>query len=158
MSDPETNLPDPDWLAELVARVLAHPYQRFCGLELIEHGQGQAVTRFPINENTANTVGTLHAGALYGMIDISSVFALVTVLDPTLRPVSHDLRFSVMRMASKGEFVEIRTRVLRAGRRIAFVDAQAWSLQAAIEGPSDCDAEPTLIASATIVKSIVARE
>ncbi len=124
--------------------VLAHPFHRFCGLELISQEPGASVCRFPVDDNTANPAGVLHGGILYGMMDVCAFLALTPMLADSEQAVSHDVHCSVLRPVSKGKSVELRARVDRKGKSIAFIRVEAW-------------VDDKLVGTGTITKSVLSR-
>lgn len=125
------------------------PYHRFCGLRLIHQAPGEATCRFEVDEHTAGGGGYLHGGILYGLLDVCAYFAVIPMLGPGYWAMSHDVHFALLGPAYGGATVELRAKVDRKGRRIAFTRVEAWRVGA--------DSEE-LIATGTVTKSIVLSE
>jgi uncharacterized protein (TIGR00369 family) len=68
--------------------------------------------------------GIAHGGALASLLDTAAAFAVHTLLDPAARTVTVDLTVHFLRPVSAGR-VEARARVLREGRRILIISAEA---------------------------------
>jgi uncharacterized protein (TIGR00369 family) len=108
-------------LREAFARV---PYARLLGLEFVGAARGEATFALEVREELTRMGGIAHGGALASLLDTAAAFAVHTLLAPEERTVTVDLTVHFLRPAGEGR-VEARARVLRAGRRIVIITAEA---------------------------------
>ena len=121
---PPTVLP-PAEVAARVGDVLEVPLHRFLGVELLDPGDPVAGIWFPVAEPALNNVGILHGGVVTALLDVASYLALLPELRPDENAVTHDLSVSLLRRVSAGSRVEMTGTVLRRGRSVAFLRAEA---------------------------------
>jgi len=127
--------------------LLDHPYQRFCGLALIEQGAGTCTTRLRVGPNVTNLADNLHGGVLYSMADVTCMLATLTQLGADEYAVSHSVQVSVLSPVAAGVEVTFEAEVLRRGRSLVFTQCHAWK---------PCDGTRRMVATAMIVKSLLA--
>ncbi len=125
---------------------LSVPMQQHCGLKLIRQDCGYAEAGFTVSENTGAPGGTLHGGVLYAMMDATSLLSLLPLLDDKVFAVIHNVTFSLMNAAFIGNKVNLKARVMKRGKKVAFMNIEAWTF----EGD-----EERQIAQGTVTKSIV---
>ncbi len=118
------------------------PLHKQLGIESIQSESGQASFSITLNEHGLNPRGSLHGGIVYLLCDVCAYSALVSVLDQDKDGVTHDIHVSVMRPASLGDFLEVKAKVQRLGRRLAFIDSEVFVRE-------------KMIASARVTKSII---
>lgn len=100
------------------------PLQQFCGLTLKYQSSEYADCVFTVGENTGTPFGTTHGGVLYAMMDVASLCALIPHLKDSEHAVSHSVNFSLMRAAKDGEEVVLRARLLKRGKKVAFISVE----------------------------------
>ena len=125
-----------------VSAVLGIPLHRFLGMELRDAADPAAGIWFPVAEPTLNPSGLLHAGVIYTLMDVASFLALIGSLADDEHAVTHDLTVSLLRPVSAGKRVDITGSVLRRGRAVAFMRAEAT-----VDGD--------VVAAAQVTKSVV---
>jgi uncharacterized protein (TIGR00369 family) len=108
-------------LREAFARV---SYARLLGLEFVGASRGEATFALEIREELTRMGGIAHGGALASLLDTAAAFAVHTLLAPEERTVTVDLTVHFLRPVGEGR-VEARAQVLRAGRRIVIISAEA---------------------------------
>ena len=91
---------------------------------------------------TLNPVGLLHAGVIYSLMDVACFLALIQQLEDDEHAVTHDLTVSLLRPVSPGKRVDITGTVLRRGRQVAFMRA-------------DATVDGQVVAAAQVTKSVV---
>lgn len=129
-----------DW-QQRVTDVLAMPLNVYIGLAWNGTEGSVARTSFVVrHEHLA--LGSLHAAMLYAAMEATCLFALLPALGKNNRAVTHDFHASVMRTVGLGETCEIDSRVVKHGRTLAFIDANA-------------KVADKLVATARVTKSIV---
>ena len=135
--------PFPADSAARVAAVLAIPLHRFLGVALLDPDDPPAGIWFPVEEPAQNNVGVLHGGVVSALLDVASYLALLPTFEPGEHAVTHDLSVSLLRPVSAGSRVELTGTVLRRGRAVAFLRAEAR-----VDG--------RIVAAAQVTKTLVA--
>jgi uncharacterized protein (TIGR00369 family) len=125
-------------LREVFTRV---PYAQLLGLEFVAAERGSAAFALDVREELTRMGGILHGGAVFSLLDTAAACAVHTILEPGARTVTIDLTIHFLRPFSSGR-LHARARVLRAGRRIAFLSVEAT------------DATGVLISTATTTYAI----
>jgi uncharacterized protein (TIGR00369 family) len=124
----DTDVSQSDLAAEELARLHAAfaqvAYARLLGLELTSVERGAAVVSLAVRPELTRMEGIMHGGALASVIDTASALAVLSLLAPGEQTVTVDLTLHFLRPISSGT-VRAQARVLRAGRRIAFVAVEA---------------------------------
>ena len=119
-----TDVP-PRSAAARVEGVLSIPLHRFLGVALLDVDDPSAGIWFPVETATQNQVGVLHGGVVTALLDVASYLALLPSLGPDEHAVTHDLAVSLLRPVPAGSRVELTGSVLRRGRALAFLRAEA---------------------------------
>jgi uncharacterized protein (TIGR00369 family) len=135
-------VPSDSAFATRVQAVLGIPLHRFLGMELRDAGDPAAGIWFPVAAPTLNPSGLLHAGVIYTLMDVASFLALAPHLGDDEHAVTHDLTVSLLRPVAADRRVDIVGTVLRRGRAVAFLRAEAT-----VDGE--------LVAAAQVTKSVV---
>ena len=135
-------MPSPTALAARVQAVLDIPLHRFLGMELREPADPSAGIWFPVAGPAQNQAAMLHGGVVYTLLDVASFLALLPHLSDEEHAVTHDLTVSLLRPVSADARVDVRGSVLRRGRAVAFLRAEAT-----VEGE--------VVAAAQVTKSVV---
>jgi len=125
-----------------VRAVLGIPFHRFLGMELRDAADPAAGIWFPVAGPTLNPVGSLHAGVIYSLMDVASFLALIRHLEDDEHAVTHDLTVSLLRPVGPDKRVDLTGTVLRRGRAVAFMRAEAT-----VDG--------AVVAAAQVTKSVV---
>lgn len=129
-------------LDRLLPFVLQHPLHRMMGVETIDAVDGQASLEIEVTAERVNAAGMFHGGLVYTLCDMACYAALLTQLEDGENATTHDLHVSLLRAARLGDRVRFVGRVLRKGRSLAFLEAEAWQGE-------------QRIARATVTKSIL---
>ena len=135
-------MPSPTVLAARVQAVLDIPLHRFLGMELRDPAEPSAGIWFPVAGPAQNQAAMLHGGVVYTLLDVASFLALLPHLSDDEHAVTHDLTVSLLRPVSAGRRVDVRGTVLRRGRAVSFMRAEAT-----VEGD--------IVAAAQVTKSVV---
>ncbi len=72
-----------------------------------------------------NPGGTLHAGALAAIMELTGFLALLPELAPTEHAVTHHMSTQILSPGREGEEVEVTATLERRTRRLGFVSATA---------------------------------
>jgi acyl-CoA thioesterase len=121
VSVPEIPSEELERLRETFARA---PFARLLGLEFVSAERGSAAFALEAREDLMRMGGILHGGAVFSLLDTAAAFAVHTILEPGDRTVTVDLTVHFLRPFGSG-CLQARARVLRAGRRIAFLNVEA---------------------------------
>jgi uncharacterized protein (TIGR00369 family) len=108
-------------LREIFSRV---PFARLLGLEFVGAERGSAVFVLDAREDLMRMGDILHGGAVFSLLDTAAACAVHTILEPGDRTVTVDLTVHFLRPFGSGRLYA-RARILRAGRRIAFLSVEA---------------------------------
>jgi uncharacterized protein (TIGR00369 family) len=119
------SVPSDTLLAARVQAVLDIPLHRFLDVGLLDPADPAAGIWLPASGPTLNPSGLLHGGVVYTLLDVAAFLALLPGLDDTEHAVTHDLSVSLLRPVRAGARVELAGEVLRRGRAVAFLRAQA---------------------------------
>lgn len=121
--------PDDESFFERAREAFAEvPYLKLLGMELLEIKAGEAVVRLPMRGELRQPHGLLHGGATASVIDTATAFAVVSVLETGEKASTADLTVHYLRPVSEGGIV-CRAKVVRAGRRLLTVSAEAENEQ-----------------------------
>lgn len=131
-----------DHLATRVQGVLDVPLHRALGLRLLDDADPPVGLAIAVEGLAVNNVGVLHGGVLTALLDVASYLAVLPTLAPEENAVTHDVTASVMRPVAEGEELRVAGTVVRRGRSIAFLRAEAH-------------AGGRIVAAAQVTKSIV---
>ena len=125
-----------------LAAVLEIPLNRFLGMQLRDPADPSAGIWFPVGPSAQNQAGVLHGGVVTTLLDTACYLALLPQLSDGEHAVTHDLTVSLMRPVSAEQRVDIVGTVLRRGRAVAFLRAEAT-----VDGE--------VVAAAQVTKSVV---
>jgi uncharacterized protein (TIGR00369 family) len=128
--------------AARVQAVLDIPLHRFVGLDLLDPADPSTGIWFPVGPSAQNQVGLLHGGVVTALLDVAAYLALLPRLGDDEHAVTHDQAVSLLRPVSADRRVEVRGTVLRRGRAVAFLRAEAT-----VDG--------ILVATAQVTKTVV---
>lgn len=109
-----------------VALVAAVPYAAYLGMA-IERVDGERRYRLPFRDDLVGNarIGALHGGAVAGFLESATLFEVL--ISQSQRRIPRVVDFSVDYLRSgRGEDTFAACRVLRHGRRVAQVQAEAW--------------------------------
>lgn len=121
MSASEIPAEELERLREIFSRV---PFVQLLGLEFVGAERGSAVFALDGREDLMRMGGILHGGAVFSLLDTAAACAVHTLLGPGDRTVTVDLTVHFLRPFGFGR-LQARARVLRSGRRIAFLSVEA---------------------------------
>ncbi|WP_228389281.1 PaaI family thioesterase [Cumulibacter manganitolerans] len=133
---------DSSALQARVAAIIDLPLHRFLGVSLIDADDPAAGATFVVDEPTQGPGGWLHGGVVYTLLDMTCYLALLPHLAEDKIAVSHAVNISLMKGVPGGSTVRLTAEVVRVGRSLAFLRAEAR-------------AEGHVVATATVTKSII---
>jgi uncharacterized protein (TIGR00369 family) len=108
-----------------VDEVLAVPLMRFLGVRYAGHGPGSARLSLTVGAQALNGNGSLHAGALYALLDVVGYLAAMPSFERGQTATTHTINVSLMRPVAEGAELELEGRVLKRGRSLIFVQSEA---------------------------------
>ncbi len=135
-------MPSDSVLTARVQAVLDIPLHRFLGMRLRDPAEPAAGIWFPVAGPAQNQAAVLHGGVVYTLLDVASFLALLDHLVDDEHAVTHDLAVSLLRPVAADVRVDITATVLRRGRAVAFMRAEAT-----VDGE--------VVAAAQVTKSVV---
>lgn len=135
-------MPSETETAARVQAVLDIPLNRFLGMQLRDPEDPSAGVWFPVGPSAQNQAEVLHGGVVTTLLDTASYLALLPRLSDAEHAVTHDLTVSLLRPVAADERVDITATVLRRGRAVAFMRAEA-----SVDG--------LVVAAAQVTKSVV---
>ena len=114
--------------AELRARtgaVLAIPLQVALHARPVDPERPAYGLEFPVTGLALNPGGTLHAGALGAIMELSGLLALLPELAATEHAVTHHIATQILSAGREGDVVRVTAVLERRTRRLGFVSATA---------------------------------
>lgn len=95
------------------------------GVERIESAAGEARIDVIVGPGTINAAGMFHGGVIYTVCDMACYAALLGELADGENAATHDIHISLIRAAHIGDRVQFVGKLIRRGRNIAFMEAEA---------------------------------
>lgn len=102
------------------------PFARLLGIELESVSKGTATLGLEIRKELTQNHGVVHGGAIASLIDTSTAFAIISLLDPGEKVTTVDLTISFLQPITTGRITAV-AKVIRAGRRLFVVSADVLS-------------------------------
>lgn len=118
-------LPADPVLRERVQGVLDIALHRFLGVTLLDEADPSCGIVLPVEAAALNNAGVLHGGLVTGLLDVACYLALLPHLSADENAVTHDVAASLIRAVPGGARVQLRGTVVRRGRSIVFLRAEA---------------------------------
>lgn len=125
-----------------VQMVFDQPLYEFLGLELVSRKEGECTCKMVTSENSFNNWGGVHGGAINAAVEGPAFIALLPMLQKGEHSVTVGINITNMRALPREREIEIRGRVTRKARRLAFA-------------VSDVLVDGEVFVSAAITKAIV---
>ncbi len=85
--------------------------------------RGTATLRINMRAELKQNKGLLHGGVIASLVDTAAAFAALTMLEESEQAATIDLTIHYLRSVTTGR-ISARANVLRAGRRLIFLDAE----------------------------------
>jgi uncharacterized protein (TIGR00369 family) len=108
-----------------VQGVLDIALHRFLRVTLLDPAEPARGIAFPVEEAALNNAGVLHGGIVTALLDVACYLTLLPDLGAEENAVTHDVTASLMRAVPRGARVQVRGSVVRRGRSIVFLRAEA---------------------------------
>ena len=123
---------DPDYAARVRESLGRQAFMNLLGVSLSHIAPGQVHLSFPVRDELLQQHGTVHAGALASAMDSAAGYAAFTLMPAGSGVVSVEFKVNLLEPA-RGERIEARARVVRAGRTLTSVVAEAWAIERGAE-------------------------
>ena len=118
---------DPDFKARVRASFAGQSAMKTLQIELVSVEPGEIIMQLEKSETLLQQQGFVHGGVLTAGLDSACGFAALTLSAPTVEVLSIEFKTSFFRPA-RTDKVRFVGRVLKAGRRVSFCEAEAFSL------------------------------
>ena len=102
------------------------------GLEPISMDIGRFVTRVNIEPRHIQQDGLVHAGVIATMADHTAGYAAFTMVSEDKVILTVEYKINFLRPA-KGEYLECRSKVINAGRKILVTESEVYAISAGSE-------------------------
>jgi acyl-CoA thioesterase len=104
----------------------ANPFFCLTGIDFVKAEPGRAVLTMPVRPDMHNGVGWLQGGMLVAIADEAMALALYPLLEKNEGIATIAESTSFIRGVQNG-MVIAEARVIRKGRRVAFMEAEVWA-------------------------------
>jgi len=123
-------------------KVRNHDFHKYLGVEKIEAQDGKAVVEIEVKANVLNPAGAFHGGIIYTLCDVTAFCALLSQLNEGEIGATNHISIQVMRATTLGAIVKFEAKIIKLGKRLAFLETEAY-------------ANGKLIAKATVTKTLL---
>jgi uncharacterized protein (TIGR00369 family) len=104
----------------------ANPFFLLTGIDIVKAEPGNALLSMPVRPDLHNGVGWLQGGMLVAIADEAMALALYPLLEKNEGIATIAESTSFIRGVRKGT-IHAEARVIRKGRRVAFMEAEVWA-------------------------------
>jgi acyl-CoA thioesterase len=104
----------------------ANPFFCLTGIDIVKAEPGKAVLTMPVRPDMHNGVGWLQGGMLVAIADEAMALALYPLLEKNEGIATIAESTSFIRGVQNGTILA-EARVIRKGRRVAFMEAEVWA-------------------------------
>ena len=123
---------DPEFALRVRESFARQAYMATLGARLSRVAPGEVDIELPVRDDLLQQHGNVHAGALASVLDSAAGYAAFTLMPAGSGVVSVEFKVNLLEPA-RGERIEARARVVRAGRTLTSVAAEAWAITASGE-------------------------
>jgi uncharacterized protein (TIGR00369 family) len=104
----------------------ANPFFCLTGIDIVRAEPGSAVLTMPVRPDLYNGVGWLQGGMLVAIADEAMALALYTLLEKNegIATIAESTSFI---KGVRGGAIRAEARVVKKGRRVAFMEAEVWT-------------------------------
>lgn len=113
--------------AALIDAVIGMAVHRVLGLTLVDRGPDWSHLRFEAGAAAQTHLGSVHGGVVALLLEPAAFAALVPQLDADEQAATVDLHVAFPNAPRPGLPVDVRGKVIRRARTLAFCEAEAWS-------------------------------
>ncbi len=118
---------DPEYQLRVRESLGRQSFMELLGVKLAHIAPGEVHLSFPVRTELLQQHGTVHAGALAAAMDSAAGYAAFTLMPAGSGVVSVEFKVNLLEPA-QGDLIEARARVVRAGRTLSAVTAEAWAI------------------------------
>lgn len=118
---------DPEFERRVRESFAKQAYMATLGASLGRVVPGEVHIVLPVRDGLLQQHGAVHAGALASVMDSAAGYAAFTLMPAGSGVVSVEFKLNLLEPA-RGERIEARARVVRAGRTLTSVGAEAWAM------------------------------
>ncbi len=118
---------DPEYERRVRESLAKQSYMAKLGVTLARISPGEVHLALPVRDDLLQQHGNVHAGVLASAMDSAAGYAAFTLMPAGSGVVSVEFKVNLLEPA-RGERIEARARVVRSGRTLSSVAAEAWAL------------------------------
>jgi len=118
---------DPETATRVRDSLARQSFMNLLGVSLAHLAPGVVHLAFPVRPDLLQQHGQVHAGALASVMDSAAGYAAYTHMPTGSGVVSVEFKVNLLEPA-RGDRIEARAHVVRAGRTLTSVAAEAWAI------------------------------
>ena len=118
---------DPDFEARVRASFAAQSAMKSLQIRLLSLQPGGVAMQLERSNNLLQQQGFMHGGVLTAGLDSACGFAALTLSAPSVEVLSIEFKTSFFRPVTSDK-VQVIGRVIKAGKRVSFCEAEAFNL------------------------------
>ena len=119
---------DPDFEARVRASFAAQSAMKSLQIQLLDLQPGGVTMQLEKSNHLLQQQGFMHGGVLAAGLDSACGFAALTLSAPSVEVLSIEFKTSFFRPITTDK-VKVIGRVIKAGKRVSFCEAEAFSLK-----------------------------
>ena len=123
---------DPNYASRVRESLARQAYMELLGVTLTHIEPGEVNLAFAVRDELFQQHGSVHAGVLASVMDSAAGYAAFTLMPAGSGVVSVEFKVNLLEPA-RGERIEARAKVVRSGRTLTSVAAEAWASDGAGE-------------------------
>ena len=100
-----------------------NPFGKLVGWQFTHSADGISRCQLEVTPQLLNPHGVLHGGVVYSLADTGMGAALYSLLEPGISCATAEIKISYFRPVTNG-MLECETRVLKMGRKLAFLESE----------------------------------
>ena len=140
-----------DWRDQIGAGPNSSPHSSLLGSEFIgfDEATNTATMRFTVKPEVCTWRGGVQGGLIAGYLDDVMGYAFAAATDGEMAPLNLDLSMSLLRLIPEGATIIGKGRVVKAGRRVVFLEGELLAEDGTLYARSTSTAIPTARPSPT---------
>ena len=119
---------DPDFEARVRASFAAQSAMKSLQIKLLSLQPGEVTMQLEKSDHLLQQQGFMHGGVLTAGLDSACGFAALTLSTQSVEVLSIEFKTSFFRPVTTDK-VQVTGRVIKAGKRVSFCEAEAFSLE-----------------------------
>ena len=118
-----------DWRDQIQAGADSSPHSNLLGSHFVgfDEATQTATMRFTVKKEMTTWRGGVQGGLIAGYLDDVMGYAFVAATDGEMAPRNLDLSMTLIRLIPEGATIIGKGRVIKAGRRVVFLEGEMWS-------------------------------